>query len=200
MSGMKLLALILGSVWFFPVSCMSSGVVGTWLVSHYDARDAREGDTLHNTFSFVTDSGDGTFAATRLVEARRSLEQFREIAPELKGASEAELWKAAGFDFLMPRPAGRRDIHDSNYTYRVLEQDRQGQLIEVVEAYHDGDNTIWSRYRATRDGITPLTSRMFYFGYAFAALPFAFGTALLFYGIGRLLRRRVQASSLARTE
>jgi hypothetical protein len=82
---------------------------------------------------------------------------------------------------------------DSRFEYRVLEDSGSEQLIELVEAYDDGDNTIWSRYRATRNTIAPVSSRMFYFGYMFSAMVYAFIGALVLHGIGRLLRRRFAA-------
>ena len=68
-------------------------------------------------------------------------------------------------------------------------------MIEVEDK--DDDRTVWSRYRATSTEVTPLASRMFYFGYMFGALPYAFGAALLLYGIGRFLRRRLRIAGVA---
>jgi hypothetical protein len=41
--GLKLLAAILGSVWFFPVSCTTGTFVGNQIVAAADARDAEQG-------------------------------------------------------------------------------------------------------------------------------------------------------------
>lgn len=59
-----------------------------------------------------------------------------------------------------------------------------------LDEYHDGENTIGSRYRATQTEISPLTSHMSYFGYMFTAYPFSLGIALLLYGIGIFLRKK----------
>ncbi len=189
----RIAALLLGSVWLVPVSCAVGGVIGTRLVAAYDARDVRDGDPLHNLFGFVTEGGgDGApFVFHRLAHAERLLAQVRDADPELRDAPQAALWQAAGYRFRMQRPEGRLETRDAIVTYRVIGKEGDAQEIEVVEAYRDGDNTIWSRYLATRDGITPLTSRMLYFGYGMAALPFAFAFAIAVYALGRLLRRRV---------
>ena len=195
MKGLKILALVLGSVWFFPVSCTTGLFAGTWLVALNDARDTRDGEAVHSLFSIVYEPrADGApFSVISLRDQQRNLDRMVESDTELAGAPLADLYKAYGIGtFLMAVPAGRRDIGDSNFSYRVLEGKGDEQLVEVVEAYHDGDNTIWSRYRATRDGFTPLTSRMFYFGYSFAALPYAFGLGFVLYGIGRMMRRRIR--------
>ncbi len=189
----RIAALLLGSVWLFPVSCTVGGVVGTHLVATYDARDMRDGDTLHHLFGFVTEGGgDGApFVFHRLEHAERLLAQLRESDLELRDAPRSALWQAAGYRFRMVRPEGRLETRDAIVTYRVLGEEGGAQELEVVETYRDGDNTIWSRYRATSDGIEPLTSRMFYFGYGMA-VPFAFVFGIGVYALGRLLRRRVE--------
>jgi hypothetical protein len=89
----------------------------------------------------------------------------------------------------MSKPSGRIDINDyTHLSYRVLENQGSAQVIEVED--DDDDRRIWSRYRATHTDVMPLSSRMFYFGYMFGALPFAFGIALGLYGVGRFLCRR----------
>ena len=92
--------------------------------------------------------------------------------------------------FLVSGTDARITEGQSDFRYEVLEDSGGEQLIEVVESFHDGDNTIWSRYRATREDVTPVSSRMMYFGYLFAAFPYALGAAIMLYGAGLLLRRR----------
>jgi hypothetical protein len=54
-------------------------------------------------------------------------------------------------------------------------------------------NTIWSRYRATHRDIYPVSSRLFYFGYMFTAVPFAFVSSVLLYAAGRTLKRYMRS-------
>lgn len=163
---------MLGSGWFFLVSCTAGLVVGTQIVGMVDARDASAGDTMHSQFSVV-------------IEVTRSDEPF--IAVDLGDTYSADV----PYDYyLLSRSSGSFEARDSDYSFEVLEDTGSGQIIEVVEAYKDGDNTIWSRYEATRSGITPISSRMFYFGYAFAAMPYAFGFAFALYFAGRILAYR----------
>ena len=97
--------------------------------------------------------------------------------------------------FVKRAASGSMHESGSKFEYRVLEESGSEQLIELVEAYDDGDNTIWSRYRATSNTIAPVSSRMFYFGYMFSAMFYAFVGALVLHVIGRQLRRRLAARS-----
>ena len=101
----------------------------------------------------------------------------------------------APLSFRMSAASGSMHDSHSKFEYRVLEDSASGQLIELVEAYDDGDNTIWSRYRATGNTIAPVSSRMSYFGYMFSAMFYAFVGSLVLHVIGRLLRRRLAARS-----
>ena len=98
--------------------------------------------------------------------------------------------------FLMSKSSGHLNSDRSSISYQVIEETVSEQVIEVVETYHDGDNTIWSRYKATRSTITPFSSRMFYFGYVIGVLPYAIGFGLLLYVTGRVFRRRSQKLEL----
>ncbi len=82
----------------------------------------------------------------------------------------------------------------SRYSYKTLEDRGKEQIIEVVEEYKDGDNKIWSQYRATEKEVFPISSRMFYFGYMFQALPYGLVFSLCLYACGKILRRRVTFS------
>lgn len=183
MHWVKILIVVLGSVWFFPVGCTAGLFAGTRLASELDARDATRGDPVHSQFSIVSESRyDGEpFLVTRLSSLRR----HEESAPPGSPTSS----------YLMSQPSGHRSDDSAEYSYIVLEETASEQVIEVVESYHDGDNTIWSRYKATRSTVIPISSRMFYFGYMFSALPFAIGFSLLLYLVSRYLKHRVYASN-----
>lgn len=183
--GFKLLATILGSVWFFPVSCTTGAFVGNQIVAAADARDVSKGDRVHSLFKVVAEPGENG-ASFRVLH-------WNEIQPYLAQAGTRPA--PAALSFRMSAASGAMHERDSKFEYRVLEDSGSEQLIELVEAYDDGDNTIWSRYRATGNAIAPVSSRMFYFGYMFSAMVYAFIGALALHGIGRLLRRRLAANS-----
>jgi hypothetical protein len=175
MTLVKILALVLGSVWFFPVSCTSTLFAGIFVIARLDAREVARGDQVHLGFSIVLEPGEKgePFRLVRLSDLPRIRES------------------GGTYSFLMSKPSGRININDHTHlSYRVLENQGSAQVIEVVD--NDDDRTVWSRYRATHADVMPLSSRMFYFGYMFGALPFAFGTALGLYGVGRFLCRRFQ--------
>lgn len=185
---LRVLAIVLGAQWFFPISCTTGVVVGTQIVAKLDERDVQKGDTVHSLFKIAAEPGEEghSFRVLRMDQAQSSLAE-----------SERDSMQAP-LRFRMSHPAGAIDLARSTFEYRVLEDSGQAQLIELVEKYKDGDNTIWSRYRATNTTVTALSSRMFYFGYMFKALPFACGAALLLYGTGRALRRMSAASEVAK--
>ena len=181
MTLLKVLALILGSAFFFPVSCSSTLFAGILLIAKLDAREVARGDQVHPGFLVVVVPGEKgqPFRSVPLSDLPR-YEQFIE--------------SGGAYSFLMSKPSGRIDINDHTHlSYRVLENQGSAQVIEVEDK--DDDNTVWSRYRATHADVMPLSSRMFYFGYMFGALPFAFGIALGLYGVGRFLCRRFQKES-----
>lgn len=180
MTTVRVLALVLGSAWFFPVSCTSTLYTGIHVIAHLDAREVGRGDRVHPIFSMVVEPGDKG-------------EPFRSVP-----LSDFQRCREAGkaYSLLMSKPSGRIEVNDYTYvSYRVLENQSSVQVIEVED--YDSDRTVWSRYRATSTDVTPLASRMFYFGYMFGALPYAFGTALLLYGFGRLLRKRLRVAGVA---
>ena len=172
MRWLKIAAIILGASWFFPVSCITGIVVGTNIIAKMDERHVERGDEVHSLFKVAVVPG---------IDGR----SFNVVS-----LSELSTLKDDVF-FRMPKPNGSIDLEGSNFSYQVIEEIGPEQIIEIVEAYHDGDNTIWSRYRATHTSAVPISSSMFYFGYMFGAFPYGFGFALFLYVIGRLLRSRL---------
>lgn len=179
--------IVLGSGWFFLVSCTAGLFVGTRIVAQIDARDVSRGDTVHSKFSLVitSEGSDEPFSVVTLSDLTRYEERAGDSGEPFTDS------------FLMHDSNGHRDLGTSSFSYEVIEETANGQIIEVVETYHDGDNTIWSRYEATRSSITPISSRMFYFGYMFAAFPYAIGFAVLLYAVGRYLRSKNQGAAPA---
>jgi len=177
----KILVATIGSAWFFPVSCTAGLFAGTSLTAELDSRDVSRGDSVHSRFSIVSQSQDSgePFVVTRLNELRRYEEQFPSISTD-------------STSYLMSKLSGHKRGDTADYAYKVLEETASGQVIEVVETYHDGDNTIWSRYEANRSTVIPISSRMFYFGYMFVAFPYAIGFSFILYGVGWYLKRRMQ--------
>jgi len=172
MNWTRIAIVVLSSGWFFLASCTAGLFTGTRIVALVDARDASSGETMHSQFSVLAWSEEND-------------SPYREMS-----LSEAVRGKEMAGTFLMPQSAGSFDTRDSDYSYTVIEETTAGQIIEVVERYKDGDNTIWSRYEATRTTVTPISSRMFYFGYAFVAMPYAIGFAFFLYLVGRVLGYR----------
>jgi hypothetical protein len=176
MKWLKILVLIIGSIWFIPVSCTGLLAAGTQINANLDERDVARGDEIHRYFSVVVDTtgGEQPFRVISLPELQR-----------LRAAGELH-------SLLMSKKSGNiNSDNDYHASYRILESRDKEQVIEVVTGDDDGE--ILSRYRAISTDIIPLGSRMFHMGYMYQALPFAFGAALLLYGIGWLMRRKIRA-------
>lgn len=162
--------IVLGSGWFFLASCTAGLAAGSRIVAAIDARDASSGDELHTTFSvvIVSDEDHAEFTVIDLDHATNHTDSID--------------------TFLMPKPGDSRNVGGSRFSYAVIEDRGSSQVIEVVQDYNDGDNTIWSVYEATADEVRPISSRMFYMGYMFAAAPYAVGFAIVLLVTGRVLR------------
>lgn len=176
--------IVLGSVWFFPVSCTTGTVAGYNLAAILDARDASRGDEMHYAFSVAVED-EGGYRLMRLQDVEE-WQQLRAEAPD----------EYPPLDFLLPPPKDQKKPPGIVYTrYAILEQTPQEQLVEVVDS--DDDRTVWSRYRATANGVTPVSSRMQYVGYAFTGFFWGFIGAFglyLFGVVGRWLMRKRQTA------
>ena len=119
----RLLLVVIGSSWFFLVSCTASLFVGVRIVAAVDARDAQKGEPLHSGFSMVMESQDEDepFRVMDLHDLRKMEEQLK--------SSDADDF----FSFLMSKPSGHLDAHTSRFSYEVIEENESEQLIEVVE-------------------------------------------------------------------
>jgi len=174
----RFLALVLGSMWFFPVSCTTGILAGTLTISRIDSRDIEKGEQAHPWFFVVADT-PGAERPFTVVELR-DLPKFESSTPK--------------YSFLMPRSSDRLKVNEyTSAAYQLLSDGEREQTIEVT--YSDDDKTIWSRYRARALGIMPLSSQMSHQGYMFQALPIGFVLGLLVYGVGRFLRKRFRATA-----
>jgi hypothetical protein len=172
MSWKRTAIVVLGSGWFFLASCTAGVVVGTQVIALVDARDVSNGETVHPQFSVVVEDSENDPPYARV--------NLREVARALDGQ----------YTFRLSDSAGRFEDRKSIYSFRIIDESPSSQIIEVIEEYRDGDNTIWSRYEVTESGVSPLSSRMRYFGYAFVALPYALGFSTLLYAVARFFRNR----------
>ena len=168
MRWIQIFLIVVGSNWFFPVSCTTGVIVGPQIVAALDSRDVLKGDQVHSLFKIAAEPGENG-------------QSFRVLSYPGKEDNNGS--------FRMSGTSASIEKGESAFSYRVIEDTGQEQLIELVETYKDGDNQIWSRYKATKTKITPLSSRMFYFGYMFTAFPFAIVCALFLTFAARIVRR-----------
>ena len=174
MQPIRVFALILGSTWFFPVSCTTGVIVGVPVVAHFHERHMERGDQPHFIFTIVWRPGEAgePFGYSRLAALERD-----------------KTWPPAR-SFIMAQPAGRIEGEKSTVvTYKVLSSDASEQLIEVT--WDDEKYGSVSRYRAAPSAVTPLFSSMNDPGYMFIAFLPALAFAAAIYAVGAWLRRRV---------
>jgi hypothetical protein len=170
---LRFLALVLGAVWFFPISCTTGLVAGTLAIARLDSRDIEKGQQPHPWFFVVARPAEAN--SPFLVIPLKDLPKFKSSTPH--------------HSFLMPQSSARIKTNEfTHVSYRVISDKGTEQTIEVE--YSDDDKTIWSRYRATPSDVVPMFSQMSHPGYMFRALPIAVVFALLMFGVGRLVRKR----------
>ncbi|MGH8673602.1 MAG: hypothetical protein ACREVG_04775 [Burkholderiales bacterium] len=170
----RVLAFILGTSWFFPVSCTTGVIVGVPVVAHFHERHMEKGDQPHSLFTVVWQPGEAgePFGYSRLADLARN----KTPAPARS--------------FIMTQPSGRSEGARFNVvTYKVLSSGASEQLIEVTWA--DDDYGSVSRYRATPSGVTPVFSKIMDPGYMFIAFLPALAFAAAIYAVGVRLRRRI---------
>ena len=171
----QVLAVILGAVWFFPVSCTTGLIVAIPLISKFDERHMEKGDEPHDYLFFVVwqpGEAGAPFEFSKLKDLAR-----------IKAPPSAR-------SFIMTQPSGR--IEGGKHTvvtYKVLSSGASEQIVEVRYANDTYDS--WSRYRATHSGVTPVFSKIMEPGQMVMAFLPALGFAWAIYAVGRWPRRRV---------
>lgn len=172
----RLIIVIIASPLFMPVSCTMGLVAGINVIAWYDSRDVSKGDPVHSPFSVVAIPRDSTNINNLTVLSLQDIEMTEK--------------QNENISFIMPLPGSSLETDSCRYTYKVLVDNKIDQVIEVVETYKDGDKTIWSKYMATRNEVYPLSSKMFYFGYMFSAIPIGILLSICLYVSGRILAKR----------
>ena len=171
----RLLVAVLASAWFFPVSCTLGVAAGTPLLAKLDERDAAKGDAIHRSIAVTAMPPTGDDRAFDYL-LLGNVESYRERHPQAT--------------FLMPAKEGSIQVQTSiRVSYKVVAERPGEQTIDTH--YRDGDREAWGRYRATKDGVTGISSRAFDSFYLFSAVPYAFGLALLLIVGGRIAKRRM---------
>jgi hypothetical protein len=173
----KLIALLLGSAWFIPVSCTTIGVgiahLSASRLEHSWTNTGERDDRVRRHFHIVALPGadNAAFNALNFLQ----LEEFKRSNPT--------------HSFLMREDAGnlRIDTDHTSYRYKILARSSAGQEIEVT--FSDGDNDYISRYRATASEVTPVAWRPGPLdrGVLMPALTSGLVVALALYPLGKLL-------------
>ncbi|MBN2693036.1 hypothetical protein JXR93_00110 [bacterium] len=128
-------------------------IVGFFFYSYYNAKDAEKGDIEFPFLSILAENLE-----TKKFEAVR----FSDINRDSK------------YNFWISEKSFNFETDRCLYSFKILKEENDFKIVELIEDFKDGDNTIFSKYKVTKSGvITPLYVRMFYFGYMFSMLPIA---------------------------
>ena len=177
---------LLGSALFLPISCTGALVVGTYINVESDARDLTKGDKPHTRCYIIasTPETDGQQVPISLSHIKPALYDISELCGEKFSGIDT-----SGYSFLLPNSEGEiREGKWTRYKYHVTLLSPAKQRIEVI--YSDDDVIAIFRYIAEEDRIEPLYSKLAAPGYMFAAIPHAWGFAIILYLVGKLLRKK----------
>ena len=176
----QILAVMLGAVWFLPVSCTTGMIVVYPLVSKSHERHMDKGDEPSSLFTVVWQPGAGSepFGYAKLAN----------LTPAEKAVPVRS--------FIMTQLSGRIEGGRSEMaSYKVLSSTATEQLIEVTWANATYGSV--SRYRATRTEVKPVFSKVEAPDIMIKALLLAMVFAAALFAVGRWLRRRVASVKAA---
>ena len=146
---------VLDTFIFRLVAGLGLCVVCLPLVSHLYARSSIKNQS-HYSFQVAVFQSDGTFTQV-------NYSTNRDFKPE-------------NTSFLAKFPSGQDKSSDGNYSfsYKVLKEEPQLQLIEIETIDLDDDRNTWATYVATADTIMPLSTRIETPGYLLLSALIAF--------------------------
>ena len=177
MNVFRLVALVLGSVYFFPVSCTTGMIAGTHVIRNLDARDASKGGIPHRQAYLVAALPNASLQAFPLSK----LDEYERKNPHAS--------------FLLPTNSGEFSVgKNGKISFAVATAKPESQIIEVT--LHDDTGTFF-RYEASRNAIKPLYTKLWYHGYMFEAIPYALAIAFAPYLIGLAMRRKLKNATKA---
>jgi|JI6StandDraft_1071083.scaffolds.fasta_scaffold343273_1 hypothetical protein len=167
-----LTALVLGSAYFFPVSCTTSMIAGAHILANLEARDVSKGKMPHQQAYLIATLPNTSLKAFPLSE----------IAEYENKNSQAS--------FLLPTNSGEFSVGEhGKISFVVTAAKPEAQTIEVT--FHDDTDTFF-RYEASRNTIKPLYTKLWYHGYMFGAIPYALAIAFALHFIGLAMRRKIK--------
>jgi hypothetical protein len=181
----RILLLIVGSVWFFPVNCTTGLLVGIPVVSELDAwREGEEFKPHHQAFFYLMVETEEGIIPVRI----KDLAAFKTEFPTAR--------------FLLSQPHGEVKhavpVYDGafdrwRYTATALPGEHQEQLgQEITVSYYQADDySSKSTYRVIGQSITPVYSNTIGPGTGLRAVPLGLMFAFLVYTLARFLCKRL---------
>ena len=180
------IGMILGSLWFLFGGCAAGTfIVAPAVLPMVNTREVEKGEQIHSWFSVVAEPGDNEWPFQ--VIRKDNLEP---LLPHSDNATVAMqfTYDTKPISFLMPNPMGRIETEYQVISYRVVEDFGDEQIIELEENYKKARITKWSVYKAQSTFISPLSSSVSNFrDDTLIGFPFAFGSALALFLVGRFL-------------
>lgn len=168
----RITALVLGSAYFFPVSCTTSMIAGTHIIRSLDARDVSKGEIPHAQAYLIAALPDASMKAFPLSE----FDDYKSKNPQAS--------------FLLPKNSGEFSVGDNGKIYFVVTANKpEAQTIDVTL---NDDTGSFFRYEASRNAIKPLHTKLWYHGYMFRAIPYALAFAFALNLVGLSMHRKLK--------
>jgi hypothetical protein len=183
---LRAVARVLGSVIFIPISAMAAwAFFGLDVAVKMDERFVERGDEVHTPFKVVYEEPDGNGAFGYMSYRPPDENESKPYPSDFK----------TPLSFLMSKKNGEFQYRYTKFSYRVIEDRGEEQVIEVD--YVDDTYATSGRYRATESTIEPMWSSMFHYGTFFVGmgyicLPFA----LALFVFGQLMKRALLRASV----
>jgi len=177
------IGLILASPLLLVVNCPVGLATGTLVISTLQNRSAEDGDGFHHQFVIATESGqeEKEFDVVPLIVLGSPRFARTSSTSPLAGKSLRLSKREAEFK--------SKDERTRVY-FKVLEETPNSQLIHIQSSPTDGDFTHIGQYKVTDSKYEWISSKLFYFGHMFMALPFVPIYCFFLYWIGHVLKRR----------
>ncbi len=193
---LRFVALTLGSLLFFPVSCTTGLFVGTKYFSHADARDTERGDIPHkqayliaflpqNQANILFDGNPPRPNQYLFTAIPNTLGQF--VAFPLHSLAEFQKINQP-YTFILPIGSGAFTIGSSRPSVSFVATS-SSTTEQIVEVSMKDDTGTFFRYAASQHTIRPLYTRLWYHGYMFGAIPYALAFAIAIALLGQFLLR-----------
>lgn len=173
---LRILLLIVASVWFFPISCTTFTIAGIQALSMYEERNMLLGEQPYSIFYVLLHN-----------------QNSGEISPvSLKAYKSTELNPNSSLTLPDRHGVVRGDIGGQDFTIEYTVESEQINSVVYSFSYSDPDYFSWWKYSVSAGELTPISSRVIGPSYAIVAGFMALLFAMILHYLGRYFLKRRQ--------